>query len=288
MIALLLVLAQTQGGGGGGGWVAAPSQPTVGDTINLEKSISAPAGWRLRAGKMASGSDAEPLGDPVVLASATPGEWLVRYTVVAWTTGAISLDMPPVWRLGPDGTADSLPGGSATFRVASVIPDSVKSPAPQPALGPLRPERLSPLPLAVAALIAAGALIALIAWRRRAPRALPEGAELATAADVSDARWLSAGEPKAVAARAAHRLRHALAQSIPEAHEALSTAECLAAIERARPDAPLRDLRELLTALDQVAFAAAHGVDVAPLAARARALARELGAKAKTNGGTKS
>jgi hypothetical protein len=284
MIALLLVLAQTQGGG----WVAAPSQPTVGDTINLEKSISAPAGWRLRAGKLASGSDAEPLGDPVVLASATPGEWLVRYTVVAWTTGAISLDMPPVWRLGPDGTADSLPGGNATFRVASVIPDSVKSPAPQPALGPLRPERLSPLPLAVAALIAAGALIALIAWRRRAPRALPERAERATEADVSDARWLSAGEPKAVAARAAHRLRHALAQSIPEAHEALSTAECLAAIERARPDAPLRDLRELLTALDQVAFAAAHGVDVAPLAARARALARELGAKAKTNGGTKS
>jgi hypothetical protein len=286
MIALLLVLAQTQGGGGG--WVAAPSQPTVGDTINLEKSISAPAGWRLRAGKLASGSDAEPLGDPVVLASATPGEWLVRYTVVAWTTGAISLDMPPVWRLGPDGTADSLPGGNATFRVASVIPDSVKSPAPQPALGPLRPERLSPLPLAVAALIAAGVLIALIAWRRRAPRDLPEGAELAIQADVSDARWLSAGEPKAVAARAAHRLRHALAQSIPEAHEALSTAECLAAIERARPDAPLRDLRELLTALDQVAFAAAHGVDVAPLAARARALARELGAKAKTNGGTKS
>ena len=94
---------------------------------------------------------------------------------------------------------------------------------------------------------------------------------------VPSARWLSAGEPKAVAARAAHRLRHALAQSIPEAHEALSTAECLAAIERARPDAPLRDLRELLTALDQVAFAAAHGVDVAPLAARERRKAGEGG-----------
>jgi hypothetical protein len=279
MIALLLVLAQTQG------WVAAPSQPTVGDSISLEKSIAAPPGWRLRAGKLASTSDAEPLSDPVVLASATPGEWLIRYTVVAWTPGAISLEMPPVWRLGPDGTADSLPGGNATFRVASVIPDSVKSPAPQPALGPLRPERLSPLPLAVASLLAAAALIGLIAWRRRPPRALPEGGDVATDGDVSDARWLSAGEPKAVAARAAHRLRHALAQSIPEAHEALSTAECLAAIERARPDAPLRDLRELLTALDQVAFAAAHGVDVAPLASRARALARELGGKVKTNGG---
>jgi hypothetical protein len=176
MIALLLVLAQTQGGG----WVAAPSQPTVGDTISLEKSIAAPPGWRLRAGKLASTSDAEPLSDPVVLATATPGAWLIRYAVVAWTPGAISLEMPPVWRLGPDGTADSLPGGNATFRVASVIPDSVKSPAPQPALGPLRPERLSPLPVAIASLLAAGALIGLIAWRRRSPRALAEGGAVAT------------------------------------------------------------------------------------------------------------
>jgi len=38
-----------------------------------------------------------------------------------------------------------------------------------------------------------------------------------------------------------------------------------------------------LQALDQVAFATAHGVEVAPLAARARALARELSA----NGGGK-
>jgi hypothetical protein len=283
MIALLLVLAQTQG------WIAAPAQPTVGDTITLETSIAAPPGWRIRAGKLASTSDAEPLGDPVVLASTVSGEWLVRYAVVAWTPGAISLEMPPVWRLGPDGTSDSLPGGAATFRIASVIPDSVKSPAPQPALGLLRPERLSPLPLAIAGLLAVGALIGLIAWRRRNPRELPEAVPLEPDAEISDARWLSAGEPKAVAARAAHRLRHALAQSIPEAHEALSTAECLAAIERARPDAPLRDLRELLTALDQVAFAAAHGVDVAPLAARARALARELGRTVKTNGaGAKS
>jgi hypothetical protein len=79
-------------------------------------------------------------------------------------------------------------------------------------------------------------------------------------------------------------LRHALASAIPEAHEALSTTECLAVVERAQPHAPLRDLRELLQALDQVAFASAHGVDVAPLAARARALAREL----RPNGGSKT
>jgi hypothetical protein len=63
---------------------------------------------------------------------------------------------------------------------------------------------------------------------------------------------------------------------VPEAHGALSTTECLAVVERVKPEAPLRQLRELLASLDQVAFATAHGVEVGPLAARARALAREL------------
>jgi len=281
MITLLLLLQA-------GGWVAAvpAQQPTVGDTIRLERSVSTPPGWRLRAGKLAATSDAEPLGDAVVLPTATPGEWIVRHMVVAWTPGTLTIEMPPIWRLGPDGGVDSLAGGNATFRVASVIPDSVRTPAPQPALGPMRRDRLSALPVAAAAVFAAGALLILIAWRRRSPRDLSHAPALAVAGEVADARWLSAGEPKAVAARASHRLRQALARSIPEAHEALSTAECLAAVERAWPQAPLRDLRELLTALDQVAFAAAHGVDIAPLAARARTLARELGGG--SNGGGSS
>ncbi|HZE95175.1 MAG TPA: hypothetical protein VEZ49_10725 [Gemmatimonadales bacterium] len=275
MIALLLLLQA--------GWTAAPSQPTVGDTIRLERSVQAPPGWRLRAGKLASGTMAEPLGDPAVVATSF-GDWVVRYAVVAWAPGDLRLDMPQIWRLGPDGTADSLSGGTATFHVASVIPDSLRAPAPQPSLGPLRLDRASTVPIIAALLLSAGALLILISWRRRGPRAAGEAAALAIDADVPDARWLAAGEPKAVAARAAQGLRHALAHTIPEAHEALSTAECLAVVERARPDAPLRDLRELLHALDQVAFATAHGVDVAPLAARARSLALEFagnGAKGK-------
>ena len=266
--ALLLLVVQANG------WVAAPSQPTVGDTIQLERAVATSAGWRVRVGKLASATVAEPLGDPVVLAA--PGGWVVRYTVVAWTPGDISLDMPPIWRLGPDGTADSLPGGTAALHVASVIPDSVKSPAPQPSLGPLRLDRSSPFPLIAAVLLSSGALLLLMLWRRRAPRSIVAGTGLTVDAEVADARWLAAGEPKAVAARAAQRLRRAVAHAIPDAHEALSTEECLAVVERARPDAPVRDLRELLLGLDQVAFASAHGVEVAPLAARARALAREL------------
>jgi len=256
------------------GWIVAPSRPTVGDTIQVERTVTAPPGWRIRPGRLASATVAEPLGDAVVVASS--GNWVVRYAVVAWTPGEITLDMPPLWRLGPDGTADSLAGGTATFHVASVIPDSVRAPAPQPSLGPLRLDRSSPIPVIAALLLAGGTLLLLIAWRRRGPRVVAAGAGLAVDPEVADARWLAAGEPKAVAARAAQRLRRAVAHAVPDAHEALSTEECLAALERARPDAPLRDLRELLVALDQVAFATAHGVEVAPLAARARALAREL------------
>ncbi len=266
--ALLLLVVQANG------WIAVPSQPTVGDTIRLERTVPAPPGWRVRAGKLAAATVAEPLSDAVVFA--VSGNWVVRYAVVAWTPGAITLDMPPLWRLGPDGTVDSLSGGTATFHVASVIPDSVRAPAPQPSLGPLRLDRSSPIPVIAAVLLAGGVLLLLIGWRRRAPRVVAAGAGLAVDAEVADARWLSAGEPKAVAARAAQRLRRAVAHAIPDAHEALSTEECLAAVERARPDAPLRDLRELLVALDHVAFATAHGAEVAPLAARARALAREL------------
>ena len=268
MIALVLLLQA--------GWTAAPRQPTVGDTIQLARSVQAPPGWRVRAGKLPSGTIAEPLGDPTVVA-ASSGEWVVRYAVVAWAPGQVTLDMPPLWRLGPDGSADSLSGGTATFHVASVIPDSVRAPVPQPSLGPLRLDRDSAVPVLAALLLSGGALLMLIGWRRRGPRTATAAAALALDAEVPDARWLAAGEPKAVAARAAQQLRHALAHAIPAAHAALSTAECLAAVERVRPDAPLRELRELLHALDQVAFATAHGVDVVPLAARARALARDLG-----------
>lgn len=279
MTGLLLLLIQAPAAADG--WAVTPSRVTVGDTIRVERTVSAPPGWRIRAGRLSSGSVAEPLSDAVVLATPIPGQWVVRYAIVAWAPGPTSVEMPAVWRLGPDGSVDSIPGGSATFRVASVIPDSVKSPGPQPAVGPLRLDRSSPIPVIAAVLLAGGLLALLIAWKRRGPRVVAAATGVTRDAEVPDARWLAAGEPKAVAARAAQHLRFALANAIPEAHAALSTEECLAAVERARPDAPLRDLRALLLALDQVAFATAHGVEIAPLAARARALARELGNGAK-------
>jgi hypothetical protein len=279
MIAACCLLLVQAGAGAGSGWTAAPARPTVGDTIRLERTIAAPGGgWRVRAGKLepGSGAVAEPLGDPVVFATSGGGGWTVRYFVVAWAPGTVTVPMPPIWRLGPDGSADSVPGGTAAITVASVIPDSVEQPHPQPALTPFRLQRRGLWPPVVAVGLAVGSLAGLLAWRRRPPRRLDAPPPVVPDAEVPDSRWLAAGEPKAVAARAAHRLRAAIAAGIPAAHDALSTAEVLVIVERERPGAPLRELRDVLAALDQVAFATAHGDDVAALAARARRLAEEL------------
>ena len=260
--------------GQGGGWVVTPAAPTVGDTIWVERSLSVPAGWQVRAGKLEATEDLEPLGDPAVLR--TTGGWLVRYAVVAWKPGIRRLSPPPIWVLGPDGRADSSAAGTASFRVQSVIPDSLRRPSPQGMLAPLRAERPSVWPPLVAATLAVGVLIAGIARRRRAPRELEPAPPVPLEREVPDTRWLAAGEPKAVAARAIWRVRTALTRAVPAAHDALDTEECLAVVKQERPDTPLRELADLLEQLDRAAFASAHGTDVAALSAMARRLARDF------------
>ncbi len=279
-LGVLLVLAvvpswrRVVGQSGVGEWLTSPARPTVGDTIWLSREAVAPRGWRLRPGKLESTGQVEPLGDAAVLRA--PGGWVIRYPVVVWSPGAHQVALPPVWRLAPDGRTDSLPGGVASLEVRSVIPDSVAHPEPKAFLGPLRPDRRRPLIPLGAILVALGLGAAGVAWRRRAPRLVPASLPVAGEPEIPDTRWLVAGEPKAVAARAAGRLRAAIARAEPEAATALSTAECLAVLERRMPGAPLRRVADVLEQLDRVAFASAHGSDVTELAARARALVREL------------
>jgi hypothetical protein len=251
-----------------------PSQPTVGDTVWLERRFPLPTGWRLRPGRLAGSGAVEPLGEPIMERS--DADWIVRYPVTAWTPGPHAVTLPPVWRLGPDGQADSLAGGSAAFDLRSVIPDSVTAPRPRPGLAPLRPVRRDPRPVLLATLGAGAALGIALWWRRRPSRRPAMPTSVSLGAEVADARWLEAGEPKAVAARAAGGLRAALARVVPEAHTGLSTAECLAKLQLHRPQAPVRDLAAVLEALDHVAFATGSGPDVAALARRARALAEGL------------
>jgi len=257
-----------------GSWAASPPHPTVGDTVWLSRQVGVPAGWRVRPGKLVDADEIASLGDPVVLRA--PDGWVIRYPVVVWVTGTRTVSLPPVWRLAPDGRTDSVPGGAAQLDIRSVIPDSLKQPQARGAIAPLRPDRRRPAALLVAFAASALLLAGAIAWRRRPARLVPTDPHVPLEGEVPDARWLAAGEPKAVAARAAGRLRIAIAQAHAAASPALSTAECLAILERTVPDIPLRQITEVLTQLERVAFASAHGADVAVLAERARALAREL------------
>ncbi len=275
LVVLSVVASWRRGTAQSATWTVSPASPTVGDTIRLERIFPVRNGWQVRAGKLDATDAVEPLADAAVLRS--PDGWVVRYAVVAWKPGAHTLTLPPLWLLGPDGRADSTAGGTTSFRVASVIPDSLRMPSPQGLLAPLRAAHQDPLPPLAAVTLAAGLLGAGVARRRRRPQALAPAPPVPPEREVPDTRWLAAGEPKAVAARAISRLRAALARAVPEAHPALDTGECLAVVERARPDAPLRELRELLEQLDRVAFASAHGTDVAALSALARRLARDLG-----------
>ena len=255
-------------------WTASPATPTVGDTVWLEREVPVPAGWQVRAGKLEAREDVEPLGDPAVLRSRAG--WVVRYGVAVWTPGNHTLTLPPLWRVGPDGRSDSSAGGAASIVVASVIPDTLKGPDPRGPLGPLRLERRNPGPPLAAALVSIGLLAAGVAARRRSPRHVPPAPPVPLEREVPDARWLAAGEPRAVATRATWRLRAVLARAVPAAHLALDTHECLGVVERARPGAPVAELRDLLEQLDRVAFGSAQDGDVVALAARARRLAKEL------------
>jgi hypothetical protein len=271
---LAVLLACRVAQGQDGGWTATPAQPTVGDTVWLTRLVTAPIGWRVRAGKLEPGDQAEALGDASVLRA--PGGWLVRYPVALWSPGPHDLAFPPVWRLAPDGASDSIPGGIARLEVLSVIPDSVRQPEPRPALSIVRREDRNPVFPLAALMLTTGLGAFAIAWRRRGPRKPPAPPHAPLEREVPDMRWLAAGEPKAVAARAARLLREAISRLEPRASLALSTPECLAVVERHAPKAPVRALREVLEQLDRVAFASVQGTDVAALAARARTLASEL------------
>jgi hypothetical protein len=255
-------------------WLVTPARPTVGDTVWLERRFPLPAGWRLRPGRLESGDEVESLSDPIARRSGDA--WIVRYPVAAWTPGEHVLTIPPVWRLGPDAQADSVLGGTAKIQVQRVIPDSATGPVPKPALDPLRADRRDPRPVVLAAVAAVASLAAALWWRRRPPRRLPAPAMSPRKPDIADTRWINAGEARAVAARASGRLRIALAAAVPEAHLGLSTVECIAAAQRARPQA-FPDLATVLGALDEVAFATGSETDVGRLADRANALAGALG-----------
>jgi len=235
-----------------------PANPSVGDTVWISRRVTAPEGWRVRPGKLVPLEEVEPLGDATV--ATVENGWAVSYPVVVWSPGTHDVSLPPIWRLAPDGRTDSITGGVARLFVQSVIPDSLKHPEPRAAFAPLRRTHEHPIPLVGAIVLAGGLFTAGVMWRRRPARSLTTGLPVPLEPDIPDARWLAAGEPKAVAARAAGRLRLALAAN---------------ATTRVRANWS-EDITQVLAQLEQAEFSPVGATEIAALSTRARALAKAL------------
>jgi len=89
-------------------------------------------------------------------------------------------------------------------------------------------------------------------------------------------RWLGAGERRAVATVAVHRLRTAVAAHVPDAARAPTAAAWAATIATARPAWPVDELADVLRALERARFAPLGADDLAELVDRADVIAGRL------------
>jgi hypothetical protein len=265
MIPFLLMLLQAQA-----------TTPTVGDTIWLERTVAVPPGAEVRAAAWLPEGSISLLGKPEV--RRTGGSATIAYPAVAWVAGSQSVEVPGPIIIHHDGTTDSLPAETRTIQVASVLPagQAPEKLQVQPEAGVVA-ERVHAPGVVVLAVLAGCALLAPLVWwwRRRgpvAPRQLIAVADLT----VPLAEWSEAGEPRAVAAVAAHGLRSAIVARLPGSGPGLVTARLLRVVEEQRPQWPAAEIATVLRALDAAQFAERPAEGVAELAVRAGVLSRQL------------
>ncbi|HEY3013282.1 MAG TPA: hypothetical protein VGJ36_11080 [Gemmatimonadales bacterium] len=241
IFALVALLAQSGG-------------PTVGDTIWLSRTVALPPGYVARAADWDPADPIELLGRPRVIVIGDSAE--IAYPVVVWRPGQQLIDLPGPLLLGPGGTVDSLAGKRVRLDVRSVLPavppDSLLP--PQPRAGLVLRREVSPTPLAILWLVALTLLLPLHLWWRRRGKPVRTASPTQALPDPPLARWADAGEYRAVANVAAVRLRAAVAQRVATAHPGLDTERLLAELAAVRPDWPLKQLENLLRALDDVRF----------------------------------
>ena len=107
--------------------------PTVGDTIWVARTVAVPPGATLRAADWDAPEPIERLGPPRV----TPrgDSVVVSYPIVAWRTGALTVELPGPLLLGAGGRVDSLPAQPMSLTIGSVLPrvppDSTLAPQPR-------------------------------------------------------------------------------------------------------------------------------------------------------------
>lgn len=231
--------------------------PQVGDTVWLVRTVPAPVGRVARVAPWNPEGAVEALGPGLLVRRGDSLE--VRYPAVGWLPGTHTVEVPGPVLVSPDGTTDSLPPATLTVTIASVLPpnagDSLPAPQPEAALI-LRPIQTA-VPVLALLLLAILLLIPVHFWwrKRGRPIAAPSTGEARLPPEIPLATWLSAGEPRAVLAAAAARLR---------------------AASSAHPSAEATDL--LLT-LDNALFGPGDAAAAIPRAEEAVALAARLEAQ---------
>lgn len=269
MIALLTLALAAQGGG----WTVRPAAPTVGDTVRLERVVPAPPGAVGRPRALESDHLLEPLRAPEV--APADGGLLVRYTVAFFATGRHAVAMPALEVVHPDGAIELVLGDTVEVVVRRVVPDTLDA-APRDSRAPLARIERSPVPLALALGLSLTVLALWVVARYRRGRPAPAAQPAVPVPNPPLMRWLAVGERRAVATLAMDRLRARIGAGVPQASPGLALAECLALAQAARPDWPMRELGELLAALERARFAPLAADDLAELIDRADVLVERL------------
>ncbi len=255
-------------------WSAAPGAATVGDTVRLVRRLSAPPDVQARLQTLDASPLLEPLSPP--RAAYAEGALTILYTVALFQPGEHAIPMPSAELLYPDGRVETVLGDTAWITVASVLPADDHVPPALPALAPVTRAARTPLPLIV---MTCAVLLGTVAWgaaRRRTGPVAPDDPAAAARPPAPVDRWMSAGEPRAVAAVTADAMRGLIAELVPQAGRHLDTEECLEVLRAAEVDWPLRDLSELLRALERARFSPAVPSDVVELVEQAERLAERL------------
>ena len=256
-------------------WVISPRAPTVGDTVVIERMVVVGPDARLRPQPLGSSLLIEPLADPVVQRAGRGA--MVRYTVSLFEPGRHAVEMPSVEVLYRDGRVDQIPPDTAWITIAATLPGADSLPPPRPSRPPLARYPTRQLPLALLVGLVTLSAGAWAVGRRRRRREPPPSSPPRAGGPAPLARWINAGEARAVAAIASERLRERLAALEPRASRTLASGECIAALEEARPEWPMRSLSELMLSLERARFAPAVASDVAILLTQVDALLADLG-----------
>lgn len=252
----------------------APS-PTVGDTVWLSRTVRLPPGDVVRAAEWDPTDPVELLGRPRVVVTGDSAQ--IAYPVVIWQPGPQVIQLPGPLLLGSGGTVDSLAGERVRLEVKSVLPAGPRdSLMPQPRAALVNRSEVTLVPLAVLWAAALVFLVPLHLWWRRRGKPVRTAVLTPELSEPPLARWADAGEYRAVANVAASRLRSTVAERVASAHPGLDTERLLAELAAARPNWPLDELSELLTALDDARFGLATSADALELSRSTLALRERL------------